>query len=689
MFTSQNQPTKDTSHYRISMFRFQFDVLRHAPTPVSLIRSALKALALAGPLCFSASGTQADPMPPLSELAGHTLVGATVESYAVWSVYLSPNGPAQFTYANGERGEAAWRVAGRNILCFDFEGSGKEVCKRGSTYGTGSGWSTVDPQPDGSWRPFQEDPHGSSRIFAAWPGYVRHNPASFTGDLTGSLPGTVYIDDPGSGIWAAEFRPDGRGTLLTGRATHEVESTSYGARRLCLQEECVTVQVKDGRLALYKDDSDRLEGYLIYLAMGRFTAPPAPAPVTDTQDTQMVAAVETSPEEVAQDRPADASAGEDCDGVFYAGGDCNIVTNEALSKDITRAVESATTPPDETGETPPAMAAPEIIYPWFGRSADLMIQRVGTRDKRGQTRVDFKDGSPRIGGRVLVPSFTPDNARIVAASEALALIRYSGPMLPEGCAEAYRWLWVDAADHGLLSEPFGSCSKADDITVHYRGSWIVTTITPDTGVPSTFEIFPYRSDGRDALRLSVTAGPSVDFEPVSEEDWKTIERRAADAQRAADAERAKEDARRREADWLARKAADLAALRKPATPTGQLDGGNAFDILAQKAVQSAIASAEHSEVLTQILSEHFTQSVHLPRNERVGETYIGLACGPEGCGKLLVGMIYNSRTRDAFGFINVDFTAIRFGTDEWLKQDPSAQAITEAFDTMIKAMPTE
>ncbi|MDE4276660.1 hypothetical protein PXK58_20315 [Phaeobacter gallaeciensis] len=680
------------------MFLFQSDFPRPKLFSISQVRSFLKASILAVPLYFGAQGAHADPMPPLSELVGQTLVGATVESYAVWSVYLAPNGVAQFTYANGGSGKAGWRVADRNVICFDFEGSAEEVCKRGSTYGVGSGWSTVYPQSDGGWRPFQEDPHGSSRIFAAWPGYIRHNPASFTGDLTDALPGTVYIDRPGAGVYAVEFGPGGAGVLLNENGRREV-ATTYSAGQLCIDEECVNLWIEDGRLALRKDNSDRFEGYLMYLAFGRFTAPPAPAPVKDMQDTEAVAAVKAPPEEATQDTPAadevsamgELLASDVCDGgaLFDASNVCNDAFENALSKDIARVVSSATPPPDQKGETSPELAAPEIDYPWFGRSADLMIQKVGTRDRRGQTRVDFKNGSPRIGGRVLVPSFTPDSARIVAVTEALALIRFSGPMLPGGCAEAYRWLWVDEADHGLLSEPFGACGKAEDIDVQYRGSLVVTTITPENGVPSTFEIFPYRTDSYDPLRISVTEGPSIDFEPVSEEDWKTIERRGAETQRALDAEAAEEKSRQRKAEWFAAKEAELAERRKPATASGQLDGGNVFDILAQEAVQSVIASSEHAEGLRQVLSEHFAESVHMPSNRRIGDIYAGLACGPEGCKELMVVAFFDSRTQDATGFINFGLTPIRFGTEEWLEADKSGQAVSKTFQEMLEAIPDE
>ncbi|NIZ13509.1 hypothetical protein HCZ87_08935 [Phaeobacter sp. HF9A] len=496
--------------------------------------------------------------------------------------------------------------------------------------------------------------------------------------MTASLPGTVYVDQPGSGIFAVELRPDGTGAMLDKRGKHVLEMTSYGVRQLCLREGCVNLRIEDGRLALYQEGSDRFEGYLVYLAFGRFGAPLAPAPTKDAQETQAIAGAETPASEACADGA-----------LFYGSNDCKIATNEAISADIARVVSSATTPPDQERETPPELASPEVEYPRFGRSADLMIHKIGTGDNRGQTRVDFEGGSPRIGGRVLVPSFTPDSARIVAVSEALALIRFSGPSLPDGCAEAYRWLWVDASEHGLLSEPFGACTKAADVVVHYRGSRVVATVAAENGVSSSFEIFPYRSDDIDPLRISVTSGPSVDFEPVSEEDWKTIERREAKAQRAAEAEAAKAEARSREADRLAQRESDLAARRKPVKPTGQIDGGNAFDILSQEAVQSVIASSEHAEALRQILSETLAESVYLPPNSHVGDIYVGLACGPAGCGETLVGAIYNRRTQDVFGFINIDFTTVKFGTEEWLKADPSAQAVKDTFQEMMSAIPVE
>lgn len=665
-----------------------------------LFRSSLAALIFTT-LLQGTEPAHSEPMPPLSDLSGHTLLGATVGSYAIWSVYLSPNGTAKFTYASGGRGEAAWRIADENVICFDFEANGEEVCKRGSAYGIGSGWSTVYLQDDGTWRPFQEDPHGSSRIFGAWPGFIRHNPASFTGDLTNMLPGTVYVDRPGTGIFAVELGPSGAGALLNERGKRELEMVSYGPRQICLQEECVNVQIEDDRLALYKDNSDRLEGFLIYIALGRFTSPLPLAPVKDAQQSQEIANVGVSNAEAKLDiydtaEPTgkamdEALASEACtDGaLFYGTSDCKAAMERAVSQDTGRIVSSATGPTNAENESQPVLDLPEVEYLWFGRSADLQVQKLGTRDKRGQTRVDFENGSPRIGGRILIPSFVPDSARIVAVSEALALIRFSGSLLPKGCVEAYRWLWVQASDHGVLSEPFGACTAAEDVEVHYEGSRIVTTITPEEGIPSTFEIFPYRSDDIDPLRVSVTSGPSVDFEPVSEEDWKTIERRAAEAQRIATAEAAKEEAQIREADMQAEKEAALARRRQPATPTWKLDDGNVFDILAQDSVQSAIAASDDAKIIQKALSDRFYETVYLPHNKHVGDIYVGLSCGPSRCAELMAGAIYNRVTQDAFGFVQIDFETYRFGSEGWLMADPSAQVVTDTLSKMVKAIPAE
>ena len=115
------------------------------------------------------------------------------------------------------------------------------------------------------------------------------------------LPGTVYVDRPGTGIFAVELGPDGTGTLLNERGKRELETVSYGPRQICLQEECVNVQIEDDRLALYKDNSDRLEGFLIYIALGRFTSPLRPAPVKDAQQSQEIANVDTSNAEAELD----------------------------------------------------------------------------------------------------------------------------------------------------------------------------------------------------------------------------------------------------------------------------------------------------------------------------------------------------------------------------------------------------
>ena len=170
--------------------------------------------------------------------------------------------------------------------------------------------------------------------------------------MADALPGTVYIDRPGAGVYAVEFGPGGAGVLLNENGRREV-ATTYSAGQLCIDEECVNLRIEDGRLALRKDNSDRFEGYLMYLAFGRFTAPSAPAPVKDRQDTETVAAVKAPPEEATQDTPAadevsamdELLASDACDGgaLFDASNVCNDALEDALSKDIARVVSSATT----------------------------------------------------------------------------------------------------------------------------------------------------------------------------------------------------------------------------------------------------------------------------------------------------------------------------------------------------------
>ncbi len=542
---------------------------------------------------------QAQPLPDLAGLAGHTVFGATVESHAVWSVYLGPDGRAQFTYASGGTAEATWRAADRNVLCFAFDDSGEETCKRGSAYGIGSGWSTVYPQSDGQWHPYQEDPHGSSRIFAAWPGRYSHDPASFTGDLRESFPGRAYIDLPGQGIYGVEIRPDGTGAILNDTGPRNTESAEYGARHMCIHGECLDLQISDGRLQLLKRDGDRFEGHVLYLAKGRFSPPAIP------------------------DEPAGhASAYDD---------------------------------------------GPAVIYPRDGSTQIIQPVDFDAWERPDAVRVDFKDGSPRIGGRVLVPVFRPDHATIVAVTKGYALIRFGGPDLPENCVEAYRWLWVTGPDHGQMTPPFGTCAETAKVDVTWQGGIILATITPDSGAPGTFRYFPGSKDMGEPLDVSLVSGDAADIPWVAEDDWKAIEAREAAERRAAEEARdalARKEAKAREER---QRAARLDAARRTAEPFGRIAGGNLFDILAADSVRVAIGESSEGVLLTEFLQEQFTEATFLPENRQAGSTYIGAACGSAGCKELRLIAIYDAETDAVFGILTSGATNLAmFGALDWI-----------------------
>lgn len=645
---------------------------------ISLFKSMMMALCL----LVSASGAQAGPMPPLSDLAGHTLLGATVESGSVWSVYLGHDGRAEFSYASGNTGTARWRAADKEVICFAFDDSGEETCKRGSAYGIGSGWSTVYPREDGGWRPYQEDPHGSSRIFAAWPGHYRHNPASFTGDLRDSLPGRLYFDDLGTGVFAVEVRPDGTGALLSSKGVHQIEDAEYGARHICIDEECAELRLEHDRLRLYKQGSDRSEGNLIYLALGRYDTPAAPKPKETPEPAPSTNTVAEAPS--AEVSPED----EDCGGSIL--GDAEAACVDAkISAAREEALAAAGGKPAQPVESAPEVDKREIEYPWFGRYADIPSRHVKTWDLGDPVRVDFENGSPRIGGRVLVPGFTPDTARIVAVTESFALIRYVDRGLPNGCAEAYRWIWVTQPDYGLMSPPFGACTETEEVELTWQGAKLLATITPEAGVASTFSIFPSRRDGRNPMGVFITSGPSIEFAPLDEEDWKAIERREAEARLAAEeqqtavAQRQAREARREE------RAAQMEARRQPARPAGRLDGGNVFDILAQDAVQSAMEASENGQGLRDVFAQYFTTAIYMPENRRVGDIYMGVACGPDGCDKLQVMVFYDAGTGSAYGAVTAGFsTSITFGSEDWLqeKEELLASELKEIMNEMGQMM---
>ncbi|MRU15974.1 hypothetical protein FDP25_11100 [Roseovarius sp. A21] len=745
-------------------------------------------------------------MPPVSRLGGHTLIAATAESGAVWSVYLGKNGEAEFTYANGTRNSVPWRRADRDVLCFRFEAGAKEVCKGAKQYGIGRGWATVARAGDG-WRLVGDDPLGSSRLLTARKGRMPHDPTSWKGDLRESLPGRLYFDV--GEITALEVRPDGMGAYITTGSDFEAEA-SVDSHAVCLGRECLDVSIEKGRLVLRERGDPEPEGVLLYLAKGQFETPrnrgdnedsPAPqvsqvpdeAPEPDPKqemprftlapsedytlvlsDSVNVAAAAhysqpgfTMPLAIVPDprggvqlhvdgkpltdqfRPEAAKIVITTDGgaliwfrMAHPEGECDSwlrwvvadkggkdarlsdmfnVCGEAVDLEVrnvpfgiavlntarsdsdlytlpkmpTAALWSTvasplrikgentfgtfhgtivTRPETEYRTGAPVMhqmsaeeieaerkknapPPPEVDYPWVGWSADVTPIKPRLWERLEDTEVDFKDGAPRIGGKVLVPGFAPDSARIVAVTEAYVLIRFSGPMLPKGCEEAYRWLWVTGPNYGRLSKAFGACTATDEVEVTWDGARIDATLTPESGVPSTFRIFPGRNDTSRALSVSVQSGPSVEIPLPEEEDWKGIERRAAEERRQAEeaeAKRAREEKKRQRAEAIA-------ARRQPASPTGALDGGNFFDILALEPVQSAIRAEDNGADILELFDSSFDTVTRLPENRRVQDVYIGVTCGPDGCRELLSVLFYDSRAKTALGFLFAGFGAVPFG----------------------------
>ena len=742
-------------------------------------------------------------MPPVSKLAGHTLIAATAESGAVWSVYLGTDGRADFTYANGNQNSASWRSADRDVLCFRFEAGGKEVCKDAKPYGIGRGWATVARAGDG-WRLTGDDPLGTSRLLAARAGRVPHDPSSWKGDLRKSLPGRLYFDV--GEITALEVRPDGMGAYITTDNYFETEAR-VDAQAVCLGRECLDVSIEQGRLVLRERGDPEPEGVLLYLAKGAFETPdnrgddpapevaqtaegaPEPGPAQDmprftlapsdgftlvlSDSVTVEAAAHFShpafsmPLAIVPDprggvqlhvdgkpltdqfRPEAAKIVMTTDSgaliwfrMAHPGGECDswlrwvvadqggkdarlsdmfnvcgrqvdlevrnvpfgiAVANTARSDDdlyrlskmptdalwsrvssplrikgenafgafhgtiVTRpeteyrtgapVMQQARADETEAEREKNAPPPPEVRYPWIGWAADVTPIKPRLWERLEETEVDFKDGAPRIGGKVLVPGFSPGKARIVAVTEAFVLIRFSGPMLPDGCEEAYRWLWVTGPDYGVLSGAFGACTATDEIEVTWDGARIDARLTPESGVPSTFRIFPGGKDAPGALSVSVQSGPSVDIPLPEEEDWKAIERREAEERRRAEeaeAERAREDKKQQ-------RAKAIAARRQPGAPSGALEAGNFFDILALDPVQAAIRAEDNGADILELFDSSFDTVTRLPENRRVEDVHIGVTCGPDGCRELISVLFYDSRAKTALGLLIAGFGAVQFG----------------------------
>ncbi|MCM2561815.1 hypothetical protein M8756_07505 [Lutimaribacter sp. EGI FJ00015] len=550
-------------------------------------------------VCLASPAIASETMPPLTSLRGHTLFGATVESGSVWSVYLGHDKQAYFTYATGNTGQALWHAPADDILCFAFSDE-TEVCKRGHDYGIGRGWATVHPNGDGTWRYDQEDTYGTSRIFAARSGRHQHDPASWKGELGASLPGRIYVDDLGVGVFAIDLRNGGSGAYLGARGVRQVAQTSHGPDHICLGDECADIRIEDGRIKLFNRANGRFEGYVVYLAPG--WQADAPPPVTHHDSADSISFP------------------------LQAGG--RISKQEADSARL-ELVDS-----DDGG---------------------VLVQHAGT---------------------VVTPDFAPRSADIMAQTKAFALLRFSGPMLPDDCPEAYRWAALNDRNRIVLSEAFGSCRQARDVRVEWEKGRLLVTLTHENEKPSVFRSVAYHlaSNSGDRARPASVSGPSTRIDLPPERSMQ-----AAEAERA----RKEQETKRREERQkkLEQQAARIAAAQRPGKPTGQVKGGNFFDLLALPEVHEAIRQSEDGEKALEFFETSLSTVTRMPRIiERNGIELAGV-CGEAGCETRATIMV-DREAGKSHTMIFAGYSVFQFGDVEHFATKEGASGLDELLDLL-------
>lgn len=274
-------------------------------------------------------------------------------------------------------------------------------------------------------------------------------------------------------------------------------------------------------------------------------------------------------------------------------------------------------------------------------------------------------------GKVVTPDFTPATAEIAASSENFVLLRFTGPMLPEGCPEAYRWAALNDRNRIVLSEAFGSCKTAHNVTVEWEKARLLVTVFHQDGPLSVFLSVAYglANETGERRRPATVSGPSVKIDLPPERSMAQVEaERQAQEQ---EAQRQKERQARKD-----QRAATLAAARQPGKPTGQLKGGNLLDLLAQPGVRDAIRRSDEGEKGLDLLDTLLETVTRLPPIIEKNGIRLGGACGKDGCDTRVLTML-DSKAGKSFTIILAGYSAAQFGDMEHFARPEFSEALDE------------
>lgn len=319
--------------------------------------------------------------------------------------------------------------------------------------------------------------------------------------------------------------------------------------------------------------------------------------------------------------------------------------------------------------------AHEVTY--LGSADSVSIEsRAGHEGNKQTVSLEFarwEEGQRGVfllrNGVPVTLDFNPDRAYFVARTSDFLLVKFRDKRnLPPKCEAAYRWVTVTAPNRLLLSEAFGSCTTSPKTRVRWDKGRLQTIVSGGEGRVSTFQVTAFAlAESRWAERPRVTtlSGPSVAISLPPEKLYS-----------AEKLEKALEDSREERQRREQQRQAVIVDGQQPGRPTGELEEGNFFDMLALPKVRESIRqSTDGPKVLAALDTQLETVSKLPSIIERNGIVTAG-TCGQEGCENLKAVLLFDKSTGTTGGFIASGFNILPFGEFDY-------------FDTSAKTAGTE
>lgn len=202
---------------------------------------------------------------------GYTLVGSTRDSSRPWSLYLSEDGQALFTFSSGNTAKASWEKTSRNVICFKGlieDDPEKPICKYAPPRGRGMDWVTVEKsEKSGKWEWVEEGArYGTTQFAFAFRGKTeinRETSLSNAGQWAGHV--VLFRLPKTKQTYAIYFGND-----KTWRKTDPKGLTSFGTYRIKDGDMCMTEASQNAKQICYRPKA--AEGMVEWRRKGFSTA---------------------------------------------------------------------------------------------------------------------------------------------------------------------------------------------------------------------------------------------------------------------------------------------------------------------------------------------------------------------------------------------------------------------------------